>query len=136
MRTSLLCSLFLFALPVAVLGETQPAPSPHSNAPMEFDSFFVVLLVRPPDAPELPKAKLDQLQEQHLGNIRRLYAEGKVFKAGPMEDHSSRNVRGMFILKTSSLEEAQSWVATDPAVRAGRLVPEFMKWYVQKGSLK
>jgi hypothetical protein len=27
-------------------------------------------------------------------------------------------------------------VATDPAVKAGRLVPESLKWYVDKGSLK
>ncbi|MGH7937734.1 MAG: hypothetical protein ACRD5Z_08025 [Bryobacteraceae bacterium] len=53
-----------------------------------------------------------------------------------MKDHLGRNVRGMFILKTSSLEEAQRWLATDPFVKVGRLVPEFMKWYVQKGSLK
>jgi uncharacterized protein YciI len=72
----------------------------------------------------------------HLANIGRLAKEGKVLKAGPFEDYSGRNVRGMFILKTSSLEEARAWVATDPAVKAGRLVPEFLKWYVEKGSLK
>ena len=57
-------------------------------------------------------------------------------KAGPFEDCSRRNVRGTFILKTSSLEEARAWVATDPAVKAGRFAPEFLKWYVDKGSLK
>ena len=42
----------------------------------------------------------------------------------------------MFILKTGSLEQARSWIATDPAVKAGRLVPEFLKWRFEKGSLK
>ena len=42
----------------------------------------------------------------------------------------------MFTLKTDSLEEARAWVATDPLVKVGRLVPEYLKWYVEKGSLK
>jgi len=103
---------------------------------MEFDSFILVLLVRPPNAPELPKEELDKLQQGHFDNMKRLAAEGKLSKAGPTEDFSGRNVRGIFILKTDSLEQAKEWVATDPTVKAGRLVPEFMKWSVQKGTLK
>ena len=103
---------------------------------MEFDSFILVLLVRPPNAPEKPKAELDQLQEGHMANLRRLADEGKLFKAGPIEDFSGRNVRGIFILKTESVDQAREWVATDPSVKAGRLAPEFMKWFVEKGSLK
>ena len=118
--------------------EAKPAASaaPHKDAPMEFDSFILVLLVRPPTAPDMPKADLDKLQDGHMANMRRLADEGKLFKAGPIEDFSGRNVRGIFILKTDSLDQAKEWVATDPSVKAGRLAPEFMKWYVQKGSLK
>lgn len=97
---------------------------------------MVVLLVRPPHPPEFDKARLDEIQEGHMANIRRLHSEGKLLKAGPFEDYSGRNVRGMFILKTDQLEEAKALVATDPAVKAGRLTPEFLKWYVEKGSLK
>jgi uncharacterized protein YciI len=107
-----------------------------TGTPMEFDSFIVVLLVRPPNAPELPKSELEQLGQGHMATIRRLADEGKLLKAGPFEDFSGRNVRGMFILKTDSPDQAREWVATDPLVKAGRLAPEFLKWYVQKGSLK
>src|SRR3954447_3960077 len=119
--------------------ETTPAPSalPHaSGTPMEFDSFILVLLVRPPNAPDKPKAELDQLQQGHFANMKRLAAEGKLFKAGPTEDFSGRNVRGIFVLKTESVEQAREWVATDPLVKAGRLVPDFIKWSVEKGTLK
>jgi uncharacterized protein len=122
-----------------IAAETTPAASasPHSStAPIEFDSFILVLLVRPPNAPDKPKAELDQLQEGHMANMKRLADEGKLFKAGPTEDFSGRNVRGIFILKTESVDQAREWVATDPSVKAGRLAPEFMKWYVQKGTLK
>ena len=110
--------------------------SPHSSPAMEFDSFILVLLVRPPNAPDMPKPELDKLQEGHMANMKRLADEGKLFKAGPTEDFSGRNIRGIFILQTESLDQAKEWVATDPSVKAGRLAPEFMKWFVQKGSLR
>jgi len=119
--------------------ETTHAPSsaPHATvALIEFDPFILVLLVRSPKAPDMPKAELDKLQEAHIANIHRLADEGKLFKAGPTEDFSGRNVRGIFIFKTDSVDKAKEWVATDPTVKAGRLTPEFMKWYVQKGTLK
>ncbi|MBA3543130.1 MAG: hypothetical protein H0T83_01605, partial [Chthoniobacterales bacterium] len=61
---------------------------------------MVVLLVRPPNPPDLPKDELERLQEGHMSNMRALAGEGKLLKAGPMEDFSGRNVRGIFILTT------------------------------------
>ena len=132
------CFALLGGTNLASAEDAVPSASsmPHATTPTEFDSFIVVLLVRPPNAPEIEKTELDRLQAQHLANIKRLAEEGKILKAGPFEDYSGRNVRGMFILKTASLEEARAWVATDPSVKRGRLVPEFLKWYVEKGSLK
>ena len=135
----LCCAALLGSVNAIAAEETKPAASTApqaSGTPMEFDSFIVVLLVRPPNAPERPKAELDQLGEGHMATIRRLADEGKLLKAGPFEDFSGRNVRGMFILKTDSVDQAREWVATDPLVKAGRLVPEFLKWHVLKGSLK
>jgi len=103
---------------------------------MEFDSFILVLLGRPATAADLPKNEVDKRQRENFDNMKRLAGEGKLFKAGPTEDFSGRNVRGIFILKTDSLEQAKEWVATDPTVKAGRLAPEFMKGSVQKGTLK
>jgi hypothetical protein len=130
------CLAFLGCAHLARAEDASPSSTPHATTPSEFDSFIVVLLVRPANPPELPKAELDQLQEKHLANINRLAEEGKLLKAGPFDDYSGRNVRGMFILKTDSLEQARAWVGTDPTIKAGRLVAEYLKWYVEKGSLK
>jgi uncharacterized protein YciI len=137
---------FLAFSAIAIAADTRtPAPAPDASssssphpaaASFQFDSYIVALLVRPADAPELSKPELDKLQEQHMANIRRLAKEGKLFKAGPTKDYSGRNIRGVFIFKTDSLEKARAWVATDPAVQRGRLKPEFFKWSVEKGSLK
>ena len=141
-RAPLLLALAVTLAPSAPLrAEEAPkaaAPSAPTAAavPPNFESFIVVLLVRPADAPDYPKAKLDEIQAAHLANIRRLAEAGQILHAGPFEDHSGRNVRGMFILKTDSVDRAREWVSTDPAVQAGRLKPEFMKWFVEKGRLK
>lgn len=132
------CLAFLGFVPVALAEDASPSPSskPHAATPTEFDSFIVVLLVRPPNPPEIAKIELDRLQEAHLANINRLFDEGKLLKAGPFEDYSGRNVRGMFILTTDSVEKARAWVAADSLIKLGRLVPEYLKWHVEKGSLK
>ncbi len=133
--TGFVCSIALLsAAPTPV--PTASAPPKHDGAPTQFDQFIVVLLVRPANAPEIAKDELDKLQEGHLANIRRLHDEGKLLKAGPFEDYSGRNVRGMFILATDSQETAREWIAGDPLIKIGRLAPEFLKWYVEKGSLK
>ena len=76
------------------------------------------------------------MQEGHFANMQRLAAEAKLFKAGPTEDYSGRSVRGIFVLKAQSEAEAREWIKDDPLIKAGRLVPELMKWFVEKGSLK
>jgi uncharacterized protein YciI len=133
--------MFATAIEYSLAAPAQtPAPSAsdshEAKAKMEFDQFILVLLVRPPNAPDMPKADLDKLQEGHMANIRSLAADGKLLKAGPTEDLSGRNVRGIFILTTDSVDKAREWVASDPLIKVGRLVPEFLKWYVEKGSLK
>ena len=139
MLIRMVCCLALLGFAnLAFAEDASPSPSskPHATTPTEFDSFIVVLLVRPPNAPEIAKAELDRLQEAHLANINRLFDEGKLLKAGPFEDYSGRNVRGMFIFTTDSVEKARAWVATDPLIKLGRLKAECLKWYVAKGSLK
>ncbi len=134
-RTTLLSILVLSSTTLALAVEPSSPPAQEESAP-NMEAFMVVLLVRPPHAPDFDKARLDEIQEGHMANIRRLHEEGKLLKAGPFEDYSGREVCGMFILKTDRLELAKAWVATDPAVKAGRLAPEFLRWWVLKGSLK
>ncbi|MFL6569299.1 MAG: YciI family protein [Chthoniobacterales bacterium] len=131
MIVRLLASL---TLAVALCGNLH-AQSP-SPTPFEFDQFILVLLVRPANPPEFLKEQLDEMQKQHIANIERLAREGKMLKAGPTEDYSARNVRGIFILKTKSADEARDWIRDDVFIKTGRLTAEYMKWYVEKGSLK
>jgi uncharacterized protein YciI len=71
-----------------------------------------------------------KIQEGHMANIHRLGVEGKLLLAGPFGDDT--DLRGIFVFKVDSMEEAQALVATDPVVQAGRLRVEFHPWYSAK----
>jgi uncharacterized protein len=61
-----------------------------------------------------------------LQNIGRLHEIGKLVAAGPfLEDN---NLRGIFVFKTSTMQEANELTDTDPAVQAGRLRIELHEW--------
>ena len=97
---------------------------------------MVVLLVRPPDTPQFTKAGLEQLQEQHLANIVAWPTKGRSSRPVPSKTIPAAMSAACSFSRPDSLEEARSWVATDPLIKAGRLKAEYLKWYVEKGSLK
>ncbi|HXM35992.1 MAG TPA: YciI family protein, partial [Pyrinomonadaceae bacterium] len=66
-------------------------------------------------------------------NINRLAQMKKLVVAGPFGDDTS--LRGIFVFRVGSLEEAQTLAATDPAVKAGRLVVDLHPWQVPQGIL-
>ena len=64
----------------------------------------------------------------HMDNISRLANEGKLAVAGPFSD-PARIFRGLFILPVSTVEEAKALAETDPTVKAGVFVVEYVPWF-------
>ncbi|MEJ5301919.1 MAG: hypothetical protein HPY80_06290 [Bacteroidales bacterium] len=64
----------------------------------------------------------------HLKNIQCLASEKKLLVAGPFFKNES-DFRGIFIFNTTDVNEAQQWLATDPAIEGGWLAPLVVEWY-------
>ena len=67
------------------------------------------------------------LQRAHLANIERMANEGTLVLAGPFLDDGP--LRGIYVFKVDTVEEARALTATDPAIQAGRLEMELHPWY-------
>lgn len=74
------------------------------------------------------KAMLDSLFRGHMKNIQKLASENKLVVAGPI-GKNDKTYRGIFVLNTSSKEEAEKMVQTDPAVQAKIFDAEFYPWF-------
>jgi uncharacterized protein YciI len=105
------------------------------DAPFDLERVTLVLLVRPPDAPELDEAEADALQAAHLAHLDRLRREGKLLAAGPLIDQPDERLRGICLLRVEP-SEARDLLSRDPAVRRGRLAPEVMSWFTRAGELR
>ncbi|HWN74734.1 MAG TPA: TonB family protein [Candidatus Udaeobacter sp.] len=111
--------VFLFAVIALASSALAQAQTPTNATPPQ---YFLVLLNRPANAPQLGKEASAKLQEEHMANIRKLAAEHKLLVAGPFMDDTT--LRGIFVLQAESAAQAREWVDSDPAVKAGRLSAE------------
>jgi uncharacterized protein len=75
----------------------------------------------------------EEIQKGHMANINRLAEMKKLIAAGPFGDNG--RLRGIFVFRVDSLEEAKNLTAGDPAVQAGRLAMELHTWMVPEGIL-
>ena len=101
--------------------------------PIKMTTAYLALLTRGEKwTPEVTPAT-QELQKAHIANIVRLAEMKKLVVAGPFGDDGS--LRGIFVFRVGSLEEARVLTQTDPAVQAGRLAIQLHPWLVPEGVL-
>lgn len=93
-------------------------------------ALFFVFLNTNPEREVLSEAKAEALQTAHLDNIEKLNQEGIIVAAGPFEGGG-----GMFIMRASTMEEANEFLLTDPAIKAKRFILEIFPFQFWNGGL-
>ena len=106
-----------------------------AEPPAEFDTYQLVLLVRPDVLPDHDEATIDLLHHQHLGHFADMRDAGHLVASGPLSEQPDEHWRGICIYRTGSVEEARRLAELDPAVIAGRFTLEVMTWRTPKGAL-
>ncbi len=133
-------TIVIFAFSLCVLAQTDKKSDPpktNSNYDAEaakkvgadeygMKQFVLVFLKTGPTKID-DNAKTQELFNGHLKNIIRLSDEGKLVLAGPFVEGGT--MRGLFVFDVRTIEEAKELVKTDPAVAAGILDAEYIKWY-------
>ena len=103
------------------------------SSPVKLTTAYLALLTRGAKwTPEKTPAT-EELQKAHLANIHRLADMKKLVVAGPFGDNGQ--LRGIFVFKVASIDEARALTETDPAVQAGRLAIDIHPWLVPEGVL-
>lgn len=90
--------------------------------------MYVLVMLKTGSNTTATKAQTDSLFRGHMTNIDKLAKEKKLIVAGPLAKND-KQYRGIFILNTKSLEEAKTWLATDPAISSKLLDAEIFNWY-------
>lgn len=103
------------------------------SSPIKLTTAYLALLTRGDKwTPEKTPAT-EELQKAHIANIVRLAEMKKLVVAGPFGDNGK--LRGIFVFKVASIDEARALTETDPAVQAGRLAIDLHPWLVPDGVL-
>lgn len=90
--------------------------------------MYVLVILKTGSNTTTTKAQTDSLFKGHMSNMEVLSKANRLIVAGPM-GKNDKQYRGIFILNTKSIDEAKTWLATDPAVNAKLLDAELYNWY-------
>ena len=134
--------VFLFGC-IVLAGTTSSAQQSDPKAKSKFDAelakkvgadkngmrkYVLAILKTGPKDGEVTGDARKAVFKGHFDNMNRLAAEGKLAVAGPFND-PEKKYRGLFILAVETVEEAKALAETDPTVKAGVLIVEYVPWY-------
>lgn len=130
----LLFLFFLFAFSSNWSVAQKKEPKTFKMGEYTIKQYYFVMLTKGARRDEIKDTSIiNKLQAGHMANMERLSREGKLMLAGPFGDDG--NWRGVFVFDAESEDEVKSMLATDPAIKAGRLDYEIHPWYTAMNSV-
>jgi uncharacterized protein YciI len=109
------------------------AKKQNQGSPDKMLEYQLAFLVAGPNRKGDSDPETERIQAAHMAHIGKMADAGQLVAAGPfLEEHK---LRGIYVFKLSSLDEARAVAAQDPAVQAGRLVLDLHPWLVAEGVL-
>ncbi len=91
-------------------------------------SYVLAILKTGPNDASIKGKEREDMFKGHMANMNRLAKEGKLAVAGPF-GKNDKAFRGLFILNVTTVEDAKKLTDTDPVVKAGMMIVEFVPWY-------
>lgn len=136
-------SLCFLMAPAAAQDKPAPAPAPAVQYDAELAkslggndqgmrAYVLVILKTGPNKVTDKEARTKMFQG-HFANMERLAGEKKLILAGPLDGVEGR--RGIFVFATPDIEQAKSYVATDPVIISGEMVADYHKFYGSAGMM-
>ena len=101
-------------------------PSTQSSATSALELYQVGFLKKGPAWTADQTDESREIQSAHMAHIKKMADSGKLVAAGPVLDGGE--LRGLFLFKAASLDEARALTSTDPAVSSRRLAFEVLPW--------
>jgi len=98
------------------------------NPEMNIREYYFVLLTKGPNRNQ-DSATASTIMKGHLGNMQKMYKEGKLKVAGPFAGDD--DWQGIFIFDCTNQTEVEALLKTDPAIKAGRLNYTIKAWYTE-----
>jgi uncharacterized protein YciI len=142
-KTKSIFAIFAMSALAAICGFAQTTVTTEKPANPKYDAelakkvgadkmgmrqYVLAILKTGPKDAEIQGEERSKLFKGHFDNMGRLAAEGKLAVAGPFSD-PEKKYRGLFILAVKTVEEAKALAETDPTVKAGVLIVEYVPWY-------
>jgi uncharacterized protein YciI len=115
--------LMLTILPGATVmsaQETRPART----------TYYVAVVTKGPNWTAERTPELYRVSQEHRAWLLKMGSEGKALLFGPFTDNGE--IRGLYVFKVASAEEARRLCEIAPAVKFGQVQVEIHPWNVQQ----
>ena len=122
-------SIAFSILAISGIASAQDTKEKNKKPAFKVDQYWFVMIKTGPKT-DFDSTTKAGLFAGHMSNMGRLHKEGILKVAGPF-GKNEYTWRGIFILDCKTKEEAEKYVATDPAVAAGLFAVDIVPWYTE-----